>query len=114
MPLALDGKLLRDFQPNAKTMYAVASKAANGDVILKVVNASGRPQTTDIKLSGLKGNVASASATVLAAASLDAENTLDEPAKVVPVVRPVSIESDRFSHAFPAYSVTVLQLRVAP
>jgi alpha-L-arabinofuranosidase len=110
----LDGKLIHDFQPKAPSMYAVASKAADGGVLLKIVNASARPQNTAITLAGMEDKNLSGTATVLAGARLDAENTLDAPAHVVPVTTSLSAASANFSHEFPPYSVTVLRLHPAP
>ena len=81
-------------------------------MILKVVNASAEPQTAAIELSGLDGKVKSATATVLTSANPDDENSFAEPNKVVPVASPVENAAGRFSHTFPASSVTVLQIKV--
>jgi alpha-L-arabinofuranosidase len=108
----LDGKLIHDINPSVKAMYAVASRAASGDVIIKVVNVSAAPQATTIELAGLEGQVKSATATVLTSANLDDENSFAEPNKVVPVAGPVD-PSARFRHTFPANSATVLQIKVS-
>jgi alpha-L-arabinofuranosidase len=109
----LDGKLLHDVNPTLPSMFVAASRARpGGDVILKVVNAADEPRATAIDLAGLKEKVKSAMANVLTAESPDDENTLDEPAKVVPVCRPVSGAGVRFRHTFPAHSVTVMTVKV--
>jgi len=111
----LDGKLVHDINPSMRAMYAVASRATTtGDVILKVVNASAEPQATAIELIGLQGKVKSATATVLTSADLDDENSFAEPNKVGPVVRPVDNAAAQFSHTFPAFSVTVLPIKIEP
>ena len=90
-------------------MYAVASRTAAGDVILKVVNVSSQPQPVQVELAGLDGRVASADATVLTSASPDDENSLDEPTKVAPATRSIPAGAS-FQHAFPPHSATVLRL----
>ena len=109
----LDGKLLHDVNPTLPSMFVAASRVRRGgDVILKVVNAADEPRATEIDLAGLKEKVKSAMANVLTAESPEDENTLDEPAKVVPACRPVSGAGVRFRHTFPAHSVTVLTVKV--
>jgi len=107
----LDGRLIHDINPATKAMFAVASRAASGDVILKVVNADAEAHAAQIDLSGLDGKVKSATATVLTSPNEDDENTLDEPTKVVPATCPVSAAA-AFSHEFPAHSVTVLKVKM--
>jgi len=109
----LDGHLVHDVSSTTKSVFAVASRATSGDVILKVVNADAEAHAAEIELSGLGGNVKSATATVLTSARDDDENTLDEPTKVVPVTSPVPAAAAMFGHTFPARSVTVLQVNVA-
>ena len=108
----LDGQLIHDVNPAMRSMFTVASRAGSGDLILKVVNAAAEARTTRIDLCGLTGKVKSATATVLTSADDADENTLDEPAKVVPVTSPVPAAAAAFSHTFPANSVTVLQVKV--
>jgi alpha-L-arabinofuranosidase len=109
----LDGKLIHDAGCGLKSMYAVASRALPaGDVILKVVNASPEAHQTPVELRGLKGRVTSATASVLTSPGADDENTLDEPLKVVPATRPVAGAAAHFSYTFPAWSVTVLRVKV--
>jgi alpha-L-arabinofuranosidase len=109
----LDGQLLHDVNPTVKSMFVVASRAnRTGDVILKVVNAADEPRAAEIELAGLKGKVQSAAANVLTSESSEDENTLDEPAKVVPVCSPIAGAGARFPHTFPAHSVSVLTVKV--
>jgi alpha-L-arabinofuranosidase len=109
----LDGQLLHDVNPTVKSMFVVASRAnRTGDVILKVVNAADEPRAAAIELAGLKGKVTSATANVLTSENPEDENTLDEPAKVVPVCSPIAGAGARFPHTFPAHSVSVLTVKV--
>ncbi|MGA2031617.1 MAG: alpha-L-arabinofuranosidase C-terminal domain-containing protein [Thermoguttaceae bacterium] len=112
----LDGKLIHDIRSQGvQALYAVASRQKNtGALILKVVNFSDSDQDTQIDLRHLSGAVRSGSACVLTAESPDAENTLDDPAKVVPVTRTLDNPSAHFRHTFPAHSATVLRLTVEP
>lgn len=111
----LDGELIHDVPSTLKAVYVTASRATrSGDVLVKVVNASGEAHATELRLAGLPGKVISGTATVLASTHPDDENTLDQPTKIVPISTPLPEPSAQFRHTFPAYSVTVLQLQVAP
>jgi alpha-L-arabinofuranosidase len=95
-----------------KSMYAVASRASrSNDVILKVVNLGKDARATRIELAGLAGKVKSATATVLTSATPDDENSLGEPAKVVPVTRPIAAGA-QVAATLPPHSVTVLRWSV--
>ena len=107
----LDGKLIHDVNASRRAMYAVASRTAAGDVILKMVNVSNQSQPAQVELAGLEGAVTSGDATVLTSASPDDENSLDEPTKVAPATRSIPAGA-RFQHNFPPHSATVLRLRV--
>jgi alpha-L-arabinofuranosidase len=107
----LDGKLIHDVNPSMRSMYAVASRTTDGEVILKMVNVSGAAQPLRIELAGLQERVKSAAATVLTSISPDDENSLDEPTKVTPVTCSIPAAAN-FTHTFPAQSVTVLQLKM--
>ncbi|MEN6458034.1 MAG: alpha-L-arabinofuranosidase C-terminal domain-containing protein [Thermoguttaceae bacterium] len=97
----------------AETLFAVASRSASGDVILKVVNADGRPRESQIDLAGLDGRITSITATVLTSAADEDENTLDQPTKVIPVTRRLPVTAATFHHQFPARSATVMRATVA-
>ncbi len=109
----LDGKLIHDVKWQAtKPLYASASQAQRAhEVILKVVNVSSSDQETDLQLQGAKVSPI-ASATVLASAKPQDENTLDQPLRVRPVARTLTHAGAAFRHTFPANSVTVLRLKL--
>ena len=109
----LDNKLIHDVSYAAtKPLYAVASlaKRAN-EVILKVVNVSTTDLETDLQLEGAKIRP-NATAIVLASDKPEDENTLEQPAKVKPVMCKVNDAGAAFRHTFPANSVTVLRLKL--
>lgn len=112
----LDGKLIHDVtRPQAKLLYATASlEKSSGEVILKVVNVAKGPQPTKIVLGGVREVDRRASVEVLTSASLQDENSLDEPRKVAPQSQPLSIAGPAFSHTFPSNSVTILRVKAQP
>jgi len=110
----LDGRLIHDVshQPT-QPMYAVAGLAQrSGEVILKVVNTCPADQDTLIELRGSKRVEASAEAVVLTSAKAEDENTLQEPTKVSPKTSTIRGVGPSFRHTFPAYSLTVLRLKL--
>ena len=112
----LDGKLVHDVKyQTMKTLCASAAYAPrSGEVILKVVNTSARDQSATLRLEGTARVGRSGRSIVLASAQATDENSLDQPAKVVPVTRTIAIPGPRFDQAFPANSVTVLRLKARP
>lgn len=108
----LDGKLLHQITlPELKPLYAVASRAYTGDIILKAVNISPEDVDTGIEVKGTATIAAEATGSVLTSASGDDENSLEEPFKVAP--KPIIIRNaaPSFRHTFPANSLTILRLK---
>jgi len=95
--------------PNLPVMSAIATKAGE-QIILKVVNSSGRPQQTRIVLEGKTTVESKGTATILTSHSLEDENSFAEPARVSPVTSKIERFGKRFDFSFPAYSLTVLRL----
>jgi len=112
----LDGKLIHDVEyPQMKPLYAVAGRvSASNEIVLKVVNVSPAACQTQIELKGAGGVQPAGKAIVLTSANPNDENTLAEPTRVAPLARAVENVGPSFRQTFPANSVTVLRLRVAP
>lgn len=87
-----------------RPLYLAAStEEATGDVILKAVNVQAAPVAAKIDYP-----CASCTAEVLCAQP-EAENTLDQPDVIKPIIAPVPPES-LDAYTFPGYSVTVLRM----
>jgi alpha-L-arabinofuranosidase len=92
------------------TLFAIAGlKKDSGDLILKVVNRSDRPESLDLQLSGLSGTISGGTCTELSAASLDAENSFEQPQNIFPKTTRLVAGDLSAPHIFPAYSATVLR-----
>jgi alpha-L-arabinofuranosidase len=92
-------------------LFAAAGiKKGSGDLILKVVNRGGQPESLNINLAGLAGKYSEGVCTELSANSPTDENSFAQPAKISPKVSALPFFSgeDRV-HVFPPYSVTVLR-----
>jgi alpha-L-arabinofuranosidase len=81
-----------------------------GEVILKVVNAAPASRSVRINLAGAKQIGKTGRAIVLASPDLKAENSFEEPKKVAPVERPLSVSSSEFSFTLAPYSLTILRV----
>ncbi len=106
----LDGKVVHDEDIAAPSLMAAVAGRKDGDLLLKVVNFGGDAQRTSVRLDG-GVRVREGSAVVLADADDAAENTLDEPVKIVPREQSVKVSGDKFDYEFPAHSLTVLRLK---
>ena len=69
-------------------------EASTGEVIIKVVNTSGQSQNITINLLGMKGKKTAQTLTLQHKGSMDDENTLDEPNKIVPKEGSVKCTTD--------------------
>jgi len=83
----------------------------SGEVIIKVVNFTEQPQTTSIKPDGASGIESEGTETVLTSASLEDENSIEQPRKVAPVTNNVSGLGPQFTRTFAPRSLTVLRLK---
>ena len=87
---------------------SVDTGSGKNDILLKVANNSGTSETVTITLRGVNKVNPVGHSTVLTGAP-DAENSISEPAKVVPLSGTFNAGSS-FTYNFPAYSVSVLRI----
>jgi alpha-L-arabinofuranosidase len=112
----LDGSLVHDvdYQSSGRvySLYACAAQdQASGDLIVKVVNTSAQPLTTELDLLNAKNLTGSGTATVLTSENPGDENSLENPTKVSPKTEAVSFSGSSLTRAFPGNSFTVLRLQ---
>ena len=86
------------------------AEAGRNDVLLKVVNKSGAPESVNIILTGAREIDPAGHCTLLTGA-LAAENSLANPASVVPSSG-VFAAGGNFSRVFPANSMTALRVKL--
>lgn len=110
LPVLLDGspKNGRD-----DLFASAALDERTGEIILKVVNTSRSAREARVNLAGAAGVKPTGRAFVLSSTDLKAENSLDEPTRIAPVERPLSVPGGEFAHTFAPYSLTVLRVGVA-
>ena len=83
-----------------------------GEVILKVVNTSSSPKDVRINLAGATKFNKLGKAFVIENSDLKAENSLDNPTKVAPVERQLTVPSREFSYTLTPNSFTVMRVDV--
>jgi alpha-L-arabinofuranosidase len=94
------------------TLFASATRDEKaGEIILKVVNVSTNPVEAGLRFDGVAQASANGTETVLTAASLNDENSLENPDRVAPRTRKATVTVPDSSHIFPAISLTVLRVR---
>jgi len=109
LPVLLNGST-KNAQQN---LYASASfDKRSSEVVLKVVNAASSPRVARVRLDGIAAGQKIAREIVLAASDLKAENSLDQPTRISPTERRLTIPSRDFDYTFAPSSVTVLRIPV--
>jgi alpha-N-arabinofuranosidase len=83
-----------------------------GEVILKVVNTAPSSKEVRINLAGAKSVSKVGKAFVLESSDLKAENSLDNPTKVAPIERQLTVPSGEFAYTLMPQSLTVMRVRV--
>ena len=95
------------------SLYIAPSKVnSNGDIIIKVVNTSQSPLSTEILLKRLPKKLkAKGTATVLTSSDMLDGNSISQPHKVVPFSKDFEAGS-QFRYTFGPISVTVLRIHI--
>jgi alpha-L-arabinofuranosidase len=88
----------------------VDTESGKNDILLKVANNKNSSESVNIVLKGVHKVDREGHSTTLTGAP-DDENSIENPVKVVPNEDTFSA-GNRFKYIFPAYSVTVLRIRV--
>ena len=94
----------------APALFATAGvKSDTGEFILKIVNRADRARTMNIHLGRIGEALGAGTWVELTAASLDAENSFEQPRKIFPVTGELPACTPTCTHEFPKFSVTVLR-----
>ncbi len=107
LPVLLDGSA----KNGQGELYTSASlDERTGEVIVKVVNTASAAKEVRVSLAGANNVGKTGKAFVLESTDLRAENSLDNPTRVAPVERQVSISSGEFAYTLTPQSLTVLRI----
>ena len=89
-------------QPGTREVFGLAGLDRKGrEVVVKLVNRSGEPRQVSIRSKGLDRSGSTARLTTLGHQDPTAENTLDDPAVVVPVASEVPLAAEALALTLP-------------
>ena len=96
IPLTMDKKAVSGQEGQNGLFASAVLDKNNNTYILKVVNTSDKSQKLNIEFKGLKksASLVNGKCITLHSDNSDAENTLDEPNKIVPVEKDINIENN--------------------
>ncbi|MFT3680232.1 MAG: alpha-L-arabinofuranosidase C-terminal domain-containing protein [Ferruginibacter sp.] len=94
------------------SLYASACiDAAASELVIKIVNASGKEQTSTLAVKGNK-LAGSGKLILLQSSDLDAMNTFDQPVLVAPKESAVKANAGKIGYKAPPYSVGVVRIKI--
>src|SRR5665647_430692 len=109
VPALMNGKPLTG--QDSLYVSAVIDKNTN-DVIIKVVNASGKEQANTIKLEGIKKGVSRGLVTTLQSNDLESENSFAKPYNVAPVESKIDVYGKQIKFKSAPYSFSVIRVKM--
>lgn len=104
-----DGKALAG--QDSLYVSAVIDKNSH-EVILKVVNASGKAQTNTFKLEGSKKFASTALVSTLQSDGLESENSFEKPFNIVPVDTKITVKRNEIFFTSAPYSLSVIRIKM--
>ncbi len=111
--LYADGELIlsHTLQPIPQKFFATGYDEETGEVIIKFVNSADKAQVIDFTLEGVESVASEGRTITLKANSLEDENSMDNPTKIVPVEEAYKKFGKCFTYEFPKYSFTILRVK---
>lgn len=111
--LYLDGKRILFYVSKPMPLQFIHSgyDEANGEIIVKIVNASSELYVASFSLEGTKNVHRNGKVISLSATAETEENSFDEPEKIVPQEKVYDGFDREFDYEFPPFSYTVLRIK---
>lgn len=111
LPLTMNGKPVagNDGQ-DGLFASAVLDKNAN-EVVIKVINTGDTPQDVTLNLKGMKKGTREATLISFHSDDLDAENTLDNPTKIVPQTSTLTVNAPSHQVTVPARTFYIYRIK---
>jgi alpha-L-arabinofuranosidase len=107
--MTLPVTLPKPVQGDPMLFAAAGVRKDTGDLILKVVNRGGRPETLNVAFPGLSRKYPKGVSLELSAESPADENSFAQPDKISPKVGALPALGEKYVRVLPPYSVTVLR-----
>jgi alpha-L-arabinofuranosidase len=92
-------------------LFDVTRDTKTGILYVKIVNRAATPQPVRFEISGLTSIEPDGRLVTMKAADPADTNSVVEPLKIVPVTSKLDEVSSNFNHTFPAFSISVLEIR---
>jgi alpha-L-arabinofuranosidase len=109
VPALLDGKTIA----GQDSLYASASlDSTTKELILKLVNTSGKPRQQEIRVEGIRSLARQAGVTVLRSEDYSDVNTLDNPMAISPVQSAATTKGKGVTLTLAPHSFTVLRAKI--
>ncbi len=108
IPITLDNDVIA----GQDSLYAsaVIDSPAN-EIIIKIVNASNKPQPNNILVQGVRKLSPKGSATILQSNDLDAMNSFEEPQKISPKESTLIVKGKKINITLLPYSFTIIKIK---
>ncbi|GGG95183.1 alpha-L-arabinofuranosidase C-terminal domain-containing protein [Silvibacterium dinghuense] len=90
---------------------SITRKSENGEIFVKLVNATSEPKPVTVKLDGVSSVEKIADVTTLKARTLSATNSLTDPKNIVPVESRFERAGKTFDYEMAPYSIAVIRLK---
>ena len=111
LPLTMNGKpVAGNDDQDGLHASAVYEKSTN-EVIIKIANVSAKAQDVTLNLKGMKKGTHQATITTLQSADLNAENTIENPTKITPQTKTISVEAPMASISVPANAFVMYKIK---
>lgn len=109
LSLTMDNKPVTGADGQNGLFASAAFDDNSKEIILKIANTGNQPQPVKLHLKGFKKGekMSSGYSLVLASDDLDAENTLEEPTKIVPIKQNLSLNGNELDITMRAHSFAV-------
>jgi len=111
VPLTMGGKPVAGQEGQDGLFASAVWDAATSEYIVKVVNTSSNPQKVRITFKGLRGQHAGGQSVSYSSPDPDADNTLEEPSKVVPTYGTTQVSGNVVEKEIPAQTFEIFKVK---
>jgi alpha-L-arabinofuranosidase len=94
-----------------KVFFDATRDSQSGTIFLKLVNSLGTPQPVKVDISGANNISDKGTLMVLKADKPDDTNSIQEPAKIIPITETITGLGANFTRTLPPYSISILEFK---
>lgn len=111
VPLTMGGKAVAGNEGQDGLFASAVYDKPSNSIIIKVANTGDSAQDVTLNLKGFKKGSHAATVTTFHSDDLDAENTLDNPTKIVPQTKDITIDGATAKVTIPARTFAVYKIK---